>query len=422
MATDPYSQLDRLRALLRDPASHAVVALGITQIVSWGTTLYALGVLGSPISQDMGWSRSLVFGGLTVGLLASSLVSTLTGRMIDRHGARRVMSIGTVLNALGLLWLSLAEGPLGYLAAWAFLGPAMRMTLYDAAFAALVQVTPTRGRRAISFLTLFGGFASTIFWPIGHMLNAEFGWRETFLIYAVGNILICLPLHWWGLARREPGADVFDDDAAAGNEGEGEQSAPRREQYLTGRSKTIAIILFGGVMSANAFVFGAIAVHLVNIIAGSGVVLASAVFIASFKGVAQVVGRVWDLVFARNMKPVNIGRVTIFFLPLSFLILMLGGASFTTAMIFTLVLGASNGLVTIVRGAVPLGLFGPKGYGEVLGILATPYLVLNALAPVIFAAIIDAWGYEIGEIVLFAVGLLTVAAMEVMALWIRRLG
>ena len=159
MVAKSDSTAARAGALMRDPAAHAVVALGITQIVSWGTTLYALGVLGAPISESMGWSRSLVFGGLTVGLLASSLVSTWTGRLIDRLGARRVMSIGTVLNAVGLVWLAHAESVTGYIAAWAFLGPAMRMTLYDAAFAALVQITPTRGRRAISYLTLFGGFA-----------------------------------------------------------------------------------------------------------------------------------------------------------------------------------------------------------------------------------------------------------------------
>ena len=67
-------------------------------------------------------------------------------------------------------------------------------------------------------------------------------------------------------------------------------------------------------------------------------------------------------------------------MPLSFLVLMLGGASFWTALAFTLLFGISNGLVTIMRGAVPLALFGPKGYGEVLGILATPYLLLAAIA------------------------------------------
>ena len=176
---------------------------GFTQIIAWGTTLYALGVLGKPIAADTGWSQSLVFGGLTVGLLVSSAVSTTVGRLIDRRGGRAVMSIGSILTAVGLVLLSQVTDPYAYLAVWAFLGLAMRMTLYDAAFAALVQVTPSRGRRAISYLTLFGGFASTVFWPIGHELNAGYGWRTTLLVFAAINLLVCLPLHWFGLARRE---------------------------------------------------------------------------------------------------------------------------------------------------------------------------------------------------------------------------
>jgi MFS family permease len=139
-----------LGALVRHPASTAVLALGITQIVAWGTTLYALGVLGKPIAADTGWSQTVVFGGLTVGLLVSSATSTFVGRLIDRRGGQYVMAVGSILVAIGLAILSLAKTPISYLAAWAFLGLAMRMTLYDAAFAALVQVTPSRGRRAIS--------------------------------------------------------------------------------------------------------------------------------------------------------------------------------------------------------------------------------------------------------------------------------
>src|SRR6185503_11183251 len=117
-------------------------------------TLYALGVLGKPIAADTGWSQSLVFGGLTVGLLASSAVSASIGRLIDRRGGRAVMSVGSILTAIGLVLLSLVTHPYAYLAVWAFLGLAMRMSLYDAAFAALVQIAPSRGRRAISYLTL----------------------------------------------------------------------------------------------------------------------------------------------------------------------------------------------------------------------------------------------------------------------------
>jgi predicted MFS family arabinose efflux permease len=145
-----------------------------------------------------------------------------------------------------------------------------------------------------------------------------------------------------------------------------------------------------------------------------------AVGIASLKGVAQVAGRIWDLTLARKWHPIDVGRVSVAFIPLSFAVLMLAGGSFTFALAFTLLFGISNGLVTIMRGAVPLALFGPKGYGEVLGILATPYLLLGAVAPAAFALIVERWGYSAGEAVLLGAGALSLLSMEIMARWYRR--
>jgi predicted MFS family arabinose efflux permease len=395
----------------RDPATHAVVALGFTQIIAWGTTLYALGVLGKPIAADTGWSQSLVFGGLTIALLVSSAVSTTVGRLIDRRGCRLVMSVGSILTAVGLVALAKVTHPYAYLAAWAFLGLAMRMTLYDAAFAALVQVTPTRGRRAISYLTLFGGFASTVFWPIGYELNAIVGWRTTLLVFAAINLCVCLPLHWFGLSRR---------DREGPAQAPADVGAKPADPPLEGAARTVGMVLFGLIGAATAVVFGALAVHLVTILEASGLALATAVFLASLKGFAQVAGRIWDLTLARKWHPVSVGRVSVAFLPLSFLVLMLGGATFWTALAFTLLFGVSNGLVTIVRGAVPLALFGAKGYGAVLGILATPYLLLAALSPAAFALVVERWGYGVGEAIMLGAGLVSFLAMEVMALWYRR--
>ena len=404
-----------LGEFLRHPATAAIVALGITQIIAWGTTLYALGVLGKPIAADTGWGQSLVFGGLTIGLLVSSATSTFVGRLVDRRGGRMTMSIGSILTAIGLVALASVQGPYAYLTAWAFLGLAMRMSLYDAAFAALVQVTPSRGRRAISYLTLFGGFASSVFWPIGHALNSAYGWRTTLLVFAVVNLLVCLPLHWLGLARRETpeqAAEAKSADAAA---------APP-DPPLDGPARTIAMVLFSLIAAASAVVFGALAVHLVPILEATGLAAAAAVFIASLKGVAQVAGRIWDLTLARKWHPIDVGRVSVAFIPLSFAVLMLGGANFSAALAFTLLFGISNGLVTIVRGAVPLALFGPKGYGEVLGILATPYLLLAAVAPTAFALVVEAYGYGVAEAILLGAGLFSFLGMELMARWYRRRG
>src|SRR5690348_1688389 len=152
------------RGRLGDPMLGAVLALGITQITAWGTSYYCLGVLAGPISRDTGWSRGFVFLGFTVALLAMGAVSSAVGRAIDRHGGRSVMTLGTVLVSAGLFALAQVRSEAAYLVVWAFLGVGMRLCLYDAAFAALVQVAPSRGRKAISYLTLFGAFASSVFW------------------------------------------------------------------------------------------------------------------------------------------------------------------------------------------------------------------------------------------------------------------
>ncbi len=409
----------RTASKLADPMIISVVALGFTQIISWGTTLYALGVLGKPIAAETGWGSTYVFGGLTIGLLVSGFTSRWIGREIDKRGARTIMSIGSILVAIGLAALAYVPNATLYLAVWAFLGLAMRMTLYDAAFAALVQVTPSRGRSAISYLTLFGGLASSTFWPIGDILNGMYGWRTTFLIFAAINLLVCLPLHWFGLARRD---DTEGGSTPAGTNPAGGAAGATEHPVLTGRTRQIAMVLFGVVMAASAFCFGAMAVHLVTVIGAAGVTAAAAVWLASIKGVAQSIARLLDIIFGKSLHPITLGRITLAILPLSLGLLMLPMGGLAFAFVFTIMFGAANGLTTIVRGSVPLALFGPKGYGEVLGILATPYLVLNALAPMIFAVIAEKAGLT------WAMGLVTLSAVlawvsiEVMARWYKQQG
>jgi len=398
----------RLAGLLRDPAAHAVLALGITQICAWGTTLYALGVLGKPIAADTGWSQTLVFGGLTIGLLVSGAVSAAVGRLIDRRGGRAVMAIGSIVMAAGLVLLSFVTDPYAYLAVWALLGIAMRLSLYDAAFAALVQVAPSRGRRCISYLTLFGGFASSIFWPIGHALNGAVGWRETLLIFAAINLAVCLPLNWLGLSRRERATDV-----ATAKEPERAQDGPA----LEGQRRKVGIVLFALIMSLNGFVFGVVSLQLVPLLEAAGLAGAVAVWVASLKGHGQFGGRLVEIFFGKNLKAMTVARIAIGVLPPALLLLMVARGELWLLVAFTLLLGASQGVITIVRGAVPLALFGTQGYGAVLGLIATPILLVNAFSPTIFALIVDQVGWHNALYVLLACSILTWIAIELMSRW-----
>jgi MFS family permease len=389
----------------------AVFALGITQITAWGTSYYCLGVLAGPISRDTGWSRGFVFLGFTVALLAMGVVSSAVGRAIDRHGARAVMTLGTVLVSVGLFALSQVRGEAVYLVVWAFLGVGMRLCLYDAAFAALVQVAPSRGRLAISYLTLFGAFASSVFWVVGHALNEQLGWRQTLVVFAAINLALCLPLHWFGLARRA--SDRHAGPAA------GPVATPDGPP-LEGPTRSIAIALFALIMSLNGFVFGVVSVQLVPLLEAAGLATAAAVWVASLKGVAQFGGRVIEIVFARKLRAITVGRIAVGILPAALALLLVGTGSLPLVVAFTLLMGASQGVITIVRGAVPLALFGAKGYGAVLGLIATPVLVVNAASPTVFAWIVDRWGWGTGRASLLVGCSAAWLAMELMSRWYER--
>jgi MFS family permease len=288
----------------------------------------------------------------------------------------------------------------------------MRLCLYDAAFAALVQVVPSRGRMAISYLTLFGAFASSVFWVVGHALNEQVGWRQTLVLFAVINLVVCLPLHWLGLARRErTEAAAFATGAAPASPG---------EVPLEGRARSVAMVLFALIMSLNGFVFGVISVQLVPLLEAAGLATAAAVWVASMKGVAQFGGRVVEILFARNLRAITVGRIAVGILPASLLLLLTGTGHPALIVAFTLLMGASQGVITIVRGAVPLALFGAKGYGAVLGVIATPVLVVNAASPTVFAWIVDHLGWTTARVSLLVSCSAAWLAMELMSRWYER--
>ena len=392
----------------RDPFVLSVNALGITQITAWGTSYYCLGVLAKPIASETGWAISTIFLGFSVALVVMGLISTWVGRLIDRMGARAVMSCGTVIVSAGLLALSQVHDVASYLATWAVIGVGMRFCLYDAAFAALVQAVPSRGRTAISYLTLYGAYASTVFWVIGHYLNASYGWRGTLMIFAAVNLAVCLPLNWFGLSRRE---SAFNPVVA---------KAPEKTPdgpVLEGRRRTIGIALFALIMSLNGFVFGVVSLQMVPLLESAGLAGAAAVWVASLKGHGQFGGRLVEIFFGRNLKAMTVARIAIGVLPAALILLMVARGEFWLLVTFALLLGASQGVITIVRGAVPLALFGTQGYGAVLGLIATPILLVNAFAPTLFALIVDIVGWQNSLYALLGCSILTWLAIELMSRW-----
>src|SRR5678815_637716 len=198
------------------PLWRIVSLLGIAQIISWGSLYYTLTVLAAPIRQELGFNDLIIFGAFTLGQLLSGVAAPRVGRQVDKAGGRNVMMLGSFTAALALVVVAAAREPILFTLGWILVGLAMTACLYEPAFASLYQIAPDRYRRSVTGLTLFGGFASTVFWPLSHALAEAYGWRATLLIFAALHLLICVPIHRLALPARLAG-NVAKKSAAPGS-------------------------------------------------------------------------------------------------------------------------------------------------------------------------------------------------------------
>ena len=112
-----------------------ITALGIAQILAWGTSFYFPAVFAEPIVKETGWSLGFVVGGTSIGLLTAGLISPQVGRIIDVRGGRPVLLASSLFYAAGLALVGLSHDLPIYLLAWVLIGFGMGTGLYDAVFA-----------------------------------------------------------------------------------------------------------------------------------------------------------------------------------------------------------------------------------------------------------------------------------------------
>jgi len=367
-----------------------LIALGVTQIVSWGSIYYAFALLLEPLQRDLGAGKSEIAGAFSVALLVSGLCATWIGRTIDRLGGRRVMTLGSAGAVLLLVALAHVHSVAALYMVWIGLGMAMAATLYEPAFVVIAQAFRAGYRRALTVLTLFGGLASTVFWPLTTALIERLGWRDAVLCLAAINLVVCVPLHL-ALLPRTSGAIASPPRAQAGTARAGLWTDRRF------RALTVAFL-------AHYVVVSAIAAHLIALLLARGMTPAAAAGIGALIGPMQVAGRVVEFGASRWLQVGQVGRVAAVAMPLSLLALLWADVSLVGLTVFAVLFGAGNGAMTVVRGALPVEMYGRDNYGAIAGALATPGLLARAVGP-IFAALL--WsaldGYEPATVVLVAV-------------------
>lgn len=361
------------------PAARATVGLGFTQIVGWGTTFLMPAVLGRHLEAELAIPSEVVFGGITVMFGVGAVFSPWVGRLLDRTGARSIMTAGSVLYAVFLAALAYSQGIVGYLLCWAGLGVASTLALSTPSSIALAQVAGPAARRAISMLAILGGFASTVFWPLAGALDVAVGWRGTLLVYAAIHLLACAPIHFLVLPSRPPSHHLATSAAPA-------------PSGVPPEVRSRAFLLLSLTLSSGGFVFTGAMVHMIEILRGLGHPAASAVLLASLIGPAQVAMRVFELLFGHRYSIMNSAVFGSAMLPFGLVLALVDGGSFIVAMIFILSYGISNGLKAVQRATLPLALFGRSQFGAHMGRLALPQGIVAAAAPPVLAAVLSSFG------------------------------
>jgi MFS family permease len=381
-----------------------VLALGLTQIVGYGSLYYAFPILAPAAAATFGRPEAHLYAVFSVGLLVGGLAAPQAGRLMDRLGAARLMAGGSLLAALCLVVIGTAPSFPVWAAGVILTEIVAVAVLYDAAFAVLAQLRGPQARRAITRLTLIAGFASTVFWPLAAALEGAIGWRATYLAFAALHATLGFGLHLW-LARQRPVAAPASALPPA-------PEAPALPAEWTARAfcaVALSFALSGALISA----FG---VHMVPVLSAAGLG-ERATLAAMLVGPAQVGIRLVDAVFLARLHPLTVAAISASALPLSVAGLVLGLPPWAAGILFASLFGVGQGLASIVRGTVPLVLFGRDGYAARLGRLAMLRTFAAAGAPFAFAASGAALGQDVTLWLFAALGV--VAALPLLHLRAR---
>ncbi|MCS0502284.1 MFS transporter [Ancylobacter mangrovi] len=375
--------------------------LGLGQLCSWGSLYYSFPLIAQAMSADLGWSKAELYGAATLGLGLAGLAAYPVGVAIDRGYGRAVMTGGSLAAGLLLvLWAHIESLALFYVAV-AGIGAMQAATLYDPAFAVVARKAgPAHARAGITALTMWGGFASTVFIPLIQLLLDHVGWRDTLIILGAINIVVCGAVNFATI-------DTVADAPVRRPAGEGE---PKERSAIADAIRQPAFWALAVAFTAYAAMFSGFTFHAYPLLIERGFDTATVVGAIAMIGPAQVTGRLAVWLFAPRTPVRLLGSVIVAVFPLAFLALELMPPDFTLVALFALGFGAVNGIITIVRGLVVPELITRRAYGAVNGALAVPATVSRALAPAGLAMLWTASGSYDAVLMAIIAGSLVLAA------------
>jgi hypothetical protein len=373
-----------------------VLWLSLAQLITWGSIFYGFSLLMEPVERDIGLTRAQSSLAFSIALLAEGMAAYPIGRWIDAGHERLVMTCGSVLAGACLVAHSMVTGQAGFYAVWLLLGVSLAATLYTPVFSVVTRRFPHDFRRAIITLTFLGGLASTVMIPVFAGLISWLGWRHGLWVLAAMQFLICAPLHAVQLRGAPPAQSHRHADTAPAT------------AYL----RTPAFLLIGVFTVGMLGVTASLPPHMISLLRGTGLPEYWVILIPASVGALQVFGRLLLFFFEHHFDIHAANRFIPTLIPIGIGFLIAAAGHAWAAVLFVLLFGMGNGMMTIVKGTAIAQYVNRDHVASLNGALGPPSALARALMPWLLGAM---WtqqaGYTYGLWLLLAVATLSAAAL-----------
>ena len=357
-----------------------VVAMALAQITSWGVLYYAFTVFLRPMQTEFGWSKTETTLAFSLAPLFNGVAGVYTGRWLDRHGPRLLMTVGSVAAAgLVVAWANVNSLAMLYLV-FAGIGVVRAAVLYEPAFWVVAVWFRSRRGRALTVLTFVAGFASVIYIPLAGWLVERLNWRPALLVLALLLLVLTLPIHALLLRRRPEDLGLLPDGARRSPE-DGEAAKP--EVSITTRMalRGLTFWLLAAAFFLNSLGSGVIFVHFVPYLLDHGYSEGFAASLTGLIGILALPGRL-VLTPLGDRIPRSLVAAAIFLFQTVALLCLLLVSGTAGVVAFVVLFGAGFGAVTPARAGLVAELYGAANYGSIAGVLALLLTGAGALAPV----------------------------------------
>ncbi len=357
----------------------AVWALALGQTLGYACYFYVFAALVLDWQRDLPWSHGLLAAGPMLAIGTAAVLSPRIGRWVDSGQTVRLMVAGSAVGAGALSLLAMASHPAMYLLAFAGLGAAQALCLYEVCFGLLIRKYGSAARGPITKVTLVAGLASTLAFPAGAWLAHAYGWRMTVWIAAAVALFVILPLHLWG--ARVLAVPVVPRASGAA-------PRPSWRQIIARPGAQRLMLLFAVVNLDHWMLIGLLR----PLLADMSVADTMGILAAAMVGPAQVLGRLALMGAGERLAPARATILTVIALIAAAACLLLAGVIGPALFAFAAFQGAAMGVMTILRPLLVAEVSGAADYGAASAILGLPGLAATAVAPMLGTVLLGAGG------------------------------